>query len=42
MIICSHSNIDIIQGNFDYGDVEGITDWRISNTNSGILNILNS
>ena len=42
MIICSHSNIDIIQGVIGYGDAEGITDWRISNTNSGILNILNS
>ena len=42
MIICSHSNIDIIQGVIGYGDAEGITDWRISNTNTGILNILNS
>ena len=46
MIICSHSNIDIIQGVIGYGDVEGITDWRISNTitnaNTAILNILNS
>ena len=42
MIICSHSNIDIIQGVIGYGDAEGITDWRISNTSSGILNILNS
>jgi hypothetical protein len=42
MIICSYSNIDIIQGVIGYGDVEGITDWRISNTNAGILNILNS
>ena len=42
MIICSHSNIDIIQGVIGYGDVEGITDWRISNTSSGILNIFNS
>ena len=32
MIICSHSNIDIIQGVIGYGDAEGITDWRISNT----------
>jgi hypothetical protein len=42
MIICSHSNIDIIQGVIGYGDAEGITDWRISNTITGILNILNS
>ena len=46
MIICSHSNIDIIQGVIGYGDTEGITDWRISNTitneNTAILNILNS
>ena len=42
MIICSHSNIDIIQGVIGYGDVEGITDWRISNTDTGVLNILNS
>jgi hypothetical protein len=42
MIICSHSNIDIIQGVIGYGDAEGITDWRISNTSSGILNIFNS
>ena len=42
MIICSHSNIDIIQGVIEYGDVEGITDWRFTNTNTGILNILNS
>jgi hypothetical protein len=42
MIICSHSNIDIIQGVIDYGNIEGITDWRISNTSSGILNISNS
>ena len=42
MIICSHSNIDIIQGVIGYGDAEGITDWRISNTSTGILNILNS
>ena len=42
MIICSHSNIDIIQGVIGYGDAEGITDWRITNTNTGILNILNS
>ena len=42
MIICSYSNIDIIQGVIGYGDAEGITDWRISNTSFGILNILNS
>jgi hypothetical protein len=46
MIICSYSNIDIIQGVIGYGDAEGITDWRISNTitnaNTAILNILNS
>ena len=42
MIICSHSNIDIIQGVIGYGNAEGITDWRISNSNAGILNILNS
>jgi len=42
MIICSYSNIDIIQGVNGYGDAEGITDWRIANTNTGILNILNS
>jgi hypothetical protein len=42
MIICSDSNIDIIQGVIGYGNDEGITDWRISNTNTGILNILNS
>jgi hypothetical protein len=42
MIICSYSNIDIIQGVIGYGDAEGITDWRIANTSNGILNILNS
>jgi hypothetical protein len=45
MIICSSSNIDIIQGNIGYNDPEGITDWRITNTasgSSGTLNILNS
>ena len=43
MIIRSYSNIDIIQGIIGYGNVsEGITDWRITNTNSGIFNILNS
>jgi hypothetical protein len=42
MIICSYSNIDIIQGVIGYGDAEGIVDWRIANTSNGILNILNS
>jgi hypothetical protein len=42
MIICSSSNIDIIQGVIAYGDAEGITDWRISNTDNGIFNIHNS
>jgi hypothetical protein len=42
MIICSYSNIDIIQGVIGYGDAEGIADWRIANTSNGILNILNS
>ena len=45
MIICSTSNIDLIQGVVGYGDPEGITDWRITNTasgSSGTLNILNS
>ena len=42
MIIFSSSNIDIIQGVIAYGDAEGITDWRISNTNNGIFNIHNS
>jgi hypothetical protein len=45
MIICSSSNIDIIQGVVGYNDPEGITDWRITNTasgSSGTLNILNS
>ena len=43
MIIWSYSNIDIIQGINGYGNVsEGITDWRIINTNSGVFNILNS
>ena len=43
MIIRSYSNIDIIQGIIGYGNVtEGITDWRITNTNSGIFNISNS
>ena len=43
MIVWSYSNIDIIQGVIGYGNVtEGITDWRISNTSSGVFNILNS
>ena len=43
MIICENSNIDIIQGVIGYGDVtEGITDWRIQNTSTGVFNILNS
>ena len=43
MIIPSYSNIDIIQGVIGYGNVsEGITDWRITNTNNGVFNILNS
>ena len=43
MIICDSSNIDIIQGVIGYGNAtEGITDWRITNTSSGIFNILNS
>ncbi len=42
MIIRSTNNIDIIQGIIGYGNAEGITDWRISNTNTGILNISNS
>jgi len=43
MIIWSYSNIDIIQGINGYGNAtEGITDWRITNTNSGVFNILNS
>ena len=43
MIICDSNNIDIIQGIIGYGNVsEGITDWRIINTNNGIFNILNS
>jgi hypothetical protein len=43
MIICDTSNIDIIQGIIGYGNIsEGMTDWRIENTNSGIFNILNS
>jgi hypothetical protein len=43
MIIFTYSNIDIIQGVIGYGNVsEGITDWRITNTNTGVFNILNS
>ena len=43
MIVFTHSNIDIIQGVIGYGNAtEGITDWRITNTNSGIFNISNS
>jgi hypothetical protein len=45
MIICSSSNIDLIQGVSGYGNPEGITDWRIANTLSGAsgnLNIFNS
>jgi len=42
MIIRSKNNIDIIQGIIGYSNSEGITDWRISNTNTGILNISNS
>ena len=41
MIVRSTSNIDLIQGVVGYGDPEGITDWRITNT-SGTFNILNS
>jgi hypothetical protein len=41
MIICYNSNIDIIQGS-SYGDVGGITDWRIENTSAGVFNISNS
>jgi hypothetical protein len=45
MIICSASNIDIIQGVIGYSADAGKTDWRITNTASGAtgtLNILNS
>ena len=43
MIIRSYSNIDIIQGIIGYGNAtEGITDWRIENTRTGLFNILNS
>jgi hypothetical protein len=46
MIICSYSNIDIIQGDVAYGSTinanESIVDWRLENSNVGVLNILNS
>jgi hypothetical protein len=43
MIVLSNSNIDIIQGVIGYGNAqEGITDWRISNSNNGTFNIFNS
>ena len=43
MIIRSHSNIDIIQGVIGYGNAtEGITDWRIHNSTTGVFNISNS
>jgi len=43
MIIPSYSNIDIIQGVIGYGNAtEGITDWRIENSTTGVFNILNS
>jgi hypothetical protein len=43
MIICSSSNIDLIQGVSGYGTLsDGATDWRIENTASGVFNILNS
>ena len=42
MIICSYSNIDIVQGVLGYGNPEGITDWRIANTGTGTFDILNS
>ena len=51
MIICSSSNIDLVQGSLGYGDTTqgvNITDWRISNTQSavlgqsGVFNIFNS
>ena len=41
MIVRSTSNIDLVQGVLGYGNPEGITDWRITNS-SGNLNILNS
>ena len=43
MIICSSSNIDLIQGVSGYGTVgDGVVDWRIENTATGVFNILNS
>ena len=43
MIGLSYSNIDIIQGVIGYGNAtEGITDWRIQNSSSGVFNISNS
>jgi hypothetical protein len=43
MIICSSSNIDLIQGVSGYGTLaDGATDWRIENTAGGVFNILNS
>jgi hypothetical protein len=46
MIICSSSNIDIIQGDVAYGSTinanESILDWRLENSNVGVFNILNS
>jgi len=42
MIICSYSNIDLVQGVLGYGNPEGITDWRIANTGTGTFDILNS
>ena len=42
MIICDNNNIDIIQGVIGYGNAEGITDWRIENTSTGVFNILNN
>ena len=43
MIIRSYSNIDIIQGVIGYGNAtEGITDWRIQNSTTGVFNISNS
>jgi hypothetical protein len=43
MIICSSSNIDLIQGVTGYGTVgDGVVDWRIENTATGVFNVLNS
>ena len=50
MIICSASNIDLVQGQGTegYGNADGTTDWRITNTPSatlgltGVFNIFNS